>query len=148
MQCLPASWRASALFWSHTSGFVGINSEVVAAVGRDISSSYSSCDVQGCASWIRSGKPSSDPNSSSHSSLLEKVYADSGDITSAFAKTFHLGTQLMQEEKRRSIWAIYVWCRRTDEIVDAPRIEGEGRGMLEELAEWETRLERVRRGGG
>ena len=54
----------------------------------------------------------------------------------------------MQEEKRRSIWAIYVWCRRTDEIVDAPRIEGEGRGMLEELAEWETRLERVRRGGG
>jgi len=24
------------------------------------------------------------------------------------------------EAKRRAIWAIYVWCRRTDELVDGP----------------------------
>ncbi|GMI33031.1 hypothetical protein TrRE_jg9936, partial [Triparma retinervis] len=138
-----SSTTSNAPAWSYTDGFVGINSEVITAVGRDISSGYASCDVQGCASWIRSGKSSSHPSSPSYTALLERVYSDSGDITSAFAKTFHLGTQLMQEEKRRSIWAVYVWCRRTDEIVDAPRVEGEGRGMLDELAEWETRLEKL-----
>ena len=26
----------------------------------------------------------------------------------------------MTPEKARAIWAIYVWCRRTDELVDGP----------------------------
>ncbi|PNX83673.1 phytoene synthase chloroplastic-like [Trifolium pratense] len=30
------------------------------------------------------------------------------------------GTQLMTQERREAIWAIYVWCRRTDELVDGP----------------------------
>lgn len=30
------------------------------------------------------------------------------------------GTKLMTPEKARAIWAIYVWCRRTDELVDGP----------------------------
>ena len=41
-------------------------------------------------------------------------------MTSEYAKTFYLGTQLMTPEKARAIWAIYVWCRRTDELVDGP----------------------------
>ena len=41
-------------------------------------------------------------------------------VTSEYAKTFFLGTQLMTPEKARAIWAIYVWCRRTDELVDGP----------------------------
>ncbi len=43
-----------------------------------------------------------------------------GRVTSEYAKTFYLGTQLMTAEKARAIWAIYVWCRRTDELVDGP----------------------------
>jgi len=107
--------------WKTEDGFVGINSEVIETVGRNIVADYTSVDVQGCASWIRSGKPSSDPSASTYEQLLEKVYKDSGDITAAFAKTFHLGTTLMEEGKRRSIWAVYVWCRRTDEIGKAER---------------------------
>ncbi|KAF9589856.1 hypothetical protein IFM89_028791 [Coptis chinensis] len=30
------------------------------------------------------------------------------------------GTLLMTPERQRAIWAIYVWCRRTDELVDGP----------------------------
>ena len=42
-------------------------------------------------------------------------------ITSIFAKTFYLGTKLMEEEQKTAVWAIYVWCRRTDDLVDGPR---------------------------
>lgn len=51
---------------------------------------------------------------------LEKAYERCGEITGEYAKTFYLGTQLMTPERARAIWAIYVWCRRTDELVDGP----------------------------
>ena len=41
-------------------------------------------------------------------------------MTAEYAKTFYLGTKLMTPEKARAVWAIYVWCRRTDELVDGP----------------------------
>jgi 15-cis-phytoene synthase len=71
--------------------------------------------------------------------ILRKAYVESGEVTSAFAKTFYMGTQLLPEAPREAIWAIYVWCRRTDEIVDAPRDNDEE--MLRDLGSWETRLE-------
>ena len=45
----------------------------------------------------------------------------------------------------RAIWAVYVWCRRTDEIVDAPRPEARDPNaeMLTDLSEWEIRTERL-----
>lgn len=42
---------------------------------------------------------------------LESAYARCGDVTSEYAKTFFLGTQLMTPEQAKAIWAIYVWCR-------------------------------------
>ncbi|GFH21835.1 phytoene synthase [Haematococcus lacustris] len=51
---------------------------------------------------------------------LEEAYQRCGQVTSEFAKTFYLGTQLMTPIQAKSIWAIYVWCRRTDELVDGP----------------------------
>jgi 15-cis-phytoene synthase len=61
-------------------------------------------------------------------------------ITAQYAKTFYLATLLMPEAKRRAIWAIYVWCRRTDELVDGPQAE---ETTLETLDIWEQRLERI-----
>lgn len=46
----------------------------------------------------------------------------------------------MSAAKRRAIWAIYVWCRRTDELVDGPN------ALLttdETLDQWERRLEAI-----
>lgn len=44
----------------------------------------------------------------------------------------------MSEAKRRAIWAIYAWCRRTDELVDGP---GAAITTPETLDEWEAQLE-------
>ena len=58
--------------------------------------------------------------------------------TAEWAKTFYLGTLLMPLEKRQAIWAIYVWCRRTDEIMDSPEALSKSKEqLLAELDAWE-----------
>lgn len=70
--------------------------------------------------------------------LLNEAYERCGEVTSEYAKTFYLGTQLMTPEKAKAIWAIYVWCRRTDELVDGPNAS---RITPAALDRWEERLE-------
>jgi len=137
-------------------GILGINDDVVSEVGHELGQFATPGQIQLCAAYLRSKAPKSlfetNPNSinreeSSFSeeekntidSILRKAYVESGEVTSAFAKTFFLGTQLLPELPREAIWAIYVWCRRTDEIVDAPRDSDEE--MLNDLGSWEMRLE-------
>eukprot|EP00188_Purpureofilum_apyrenoidigerum_P000184 Plantae.Rhodophyta-Purpureofilum_apyrenoidigerum.ctg10714.p1 GENE.Plantae.Rhodophyta-Purpureofilum_apyrenoidigerum.ctg10714~~Plantae.Rhodophyta-Purpureofilum_apyrenoidigerum.ctg10714.p1 ORF type:complete len:368 (-),score=57.70 Plantae.Rhodophyta-Purpureofilum_apyrenoidigerum.ctg10714:269-1372(-) len=49
--------------------------------------------------------------------ILNKAYKECQRITATYAKTFYLGTSFLSKEKRLPVWAIYVWCRRTDDIV-------------------------------
>ena len=71
---------------------------------------------------------------------LEQAYEACRAETAEWAKTFYLGTLLMPPAKRRAIWAIYVWCRRTDELMDSPEAQAR---PVEELAArldcWEQR---------
>eukprot|EP00980_Cylindrotheca_fusiformis_P023729 scaffold10871_cov177-Cylindrotheca_fusiformis.AAC.9 len=137
-------------------GILGINEEVVSEVGHELAQFASAEEVQLCAAYLRSQASNSlfekrdtsiNGETASFSaeekdkidSILRKAYVESGEVTSAFAKTFYLGTQLLPEASREAIWAIYVWCRRTDEIVDAPRDNDEE--MLKDLGSWEMRLE-------
>ncbi|MEA5499128.1 phytoene synthase [Limnoraphis robusta Tam1] len=69
---------------------------------------------------------------------LEDSYELCRQITAEYSKTFYMGTQLMPEAKRRAIWAIYVWCRRTDELVDGPMASST---TAETLDHWEKHLE-------
>ncbi|CAN6173698.1 unnamed protein product [Urochloa humidicola] len=69
---------------------------------------------------------------------LKEAYHRCGEICEEYAKTFYLGTLLMTEERRRAIWAIYVWCRRTDELVDGPNANYITPTALDR---WEKRLE-------
>jgi 15-cis-phytoene synthase len=71
---------------------------------------------------------------------VDESYELCRQVTASYAKNFYLGTQLMPETKRRAIWAIYVWCRRTDELVDGP---GSDATTPETLDLWEKRLESV-----
>ena len=71
---------------------------------------------------------------------VEDAYERCRQITAEYSKTFYLGTLLMPEEKRRAIWAIYVWCRRTDELVDGPRSELATDATLDG---WEEHLESI-----
>nr|CAB3454190.1 unnamed protein product [Digitaria exilis] len=63
-----------------------------------------------------------------------------GEVCKEYAKTFYLATQLMTPERRRAIWAIYVWCRRTDELVDGPNASHISALALDR---WESRLEDI-----
>ena len=71
---------------------------------------------------------------------LEQAYEQCRQETAQWAKTFYLGTLLMPPAKRRAIWAIYVWCRRTDELMDSTEAQAR---PLQELADrldaWEER---------
>jgi phytoene synthase len=71
---------------------------------------------------------------------LELAYEACRRETAAWAKTFYLGTLLMPPAKRRAIWAIYVWCRRTDELMDSPEAQAQPVPVLaERLDAWEAR---------
>nr|APB08593.1 phytoene synthase [Rhododendron molle] len=76
-------------------------------------------------------------------SLLSEAYDRCGEVCAEYAKTFYLGTLLMTPERRRAIWAIYVWCRRTDELVDGPNAS---HITPKALDRWESRLEDIFRG--
>ncbi|MGB0561621.1 MAG: 15-cis-phytoene synthase CrtB [Spirulinaceae cyanobacterium] len=71
---------------------------------------------------------------------VEDSYEYCRQITAHYSKTFYLGTLLMPPPKRRAIWAIYEWCRRTDELVDGPKARYT---TPETLAQWEANLESV-----
>eukprot|EP01026_Neomeris_dumetosa_P045021 TRINITY_DN38160_c0_g1_i1.p2 TRINITY_DN38160_c0_g1~~TRINITY_DN38160_c0_g1_i1.p2 ORF type:complete len:405 (+),score=52.35 TRINITY_DN38160_c0_g1_i1:813-2027(+) len=70
--------------------------------------------------------------------MLEAAYERCAYITSEYAKTFYLGTSLMPEPQAKAIWAVYVWCRRTDELVDGPNSSNITPVALNR---WEERLE-------
>ncbi|KAL7614114.1 phytoene synthase 2, chloroplastic isoform X1 [Lactuca sativa] len=71
-------------------------------------------------------------------SLLNEAYDRCGEVCAEYAKTFYLGTRLMPPQRQKAFWAIYVWCRRTDELVDGPNAS---HITPKALDRWESRLE-------
>lgn len=69
---------------------------------------------------------------------LAEAYEICRHITAKYAKTFYLGTMLMSGAKRQAIWALYAWCRRTDELVDGIQSDTT---TPQTLADWEANLE-------
>ena len=83
-------------------------------------------------------------NSISH---LDQAYEICRKETQQWAKTFYLGTLLLPEEMRKAIWAIYVWCRRTDEIMDSAEASTKSQNELSDnLDEWEENTKNVFKG--
>jgi len=80
-------------------------------------------------------------------SQLDQAYEICRKETQQWAKTFYLGTLLLPKEKRRAIWAIYVWCRRTDEIMDSVEASTKSQDELSDnLDEWEENTKNVFKG--
>ncbi len=73
-------------------------------------------------------------------SSVEEAYERCRQVTAQYSKTFYMGTLLMAPAKRRAIWAIYLWCRRTDELVDGPQAQFTNEKTLDR---WEAQLESV-----
>ncbi len=71
---------------------------------------------------------------------LEQSFQICRQETARWAKTFYLGTLLLPPAKRRAIWAIYVWCRRTDELMDSMEARAlPDHALLARLDAWEER---------
>ncbi len=81
-----------------------------------------------------------EPRSTTPQPSVGQAYELCRQITAKYSKTFYMGTMLMPGAKRRGIWAIYVWCRRTDELVDGPQAAYTTHDTLER---WEKHLEAV-----
>ena len=78
---------------------------------------------------------------------LENAYEICRKETQKWAKTFYLGTLLLPYEKRKAIWAIYVWCRRTDELMDSPEALKKSEDELSErLNIWEENTKNIFKG--
>jgi len=80
-------------------------------------------------------------------SQLDKAYEICRKETQQWAKTFYLGTLLLPLKKRKAIWAIYVWCRRTDEIMDSEEASTKSQDELSDnLDAWEENTKNVFKG--
>jgi len=80
-------------------------------------------------------------------SQLDQAYEICRKETQQWAKTFYLGTLLLPQEKRKAIWAIYVWCRRTDEIMDSVEASTKSKDELSDnLDAWEENTKNVFKG--
>ena len=80
-------------------------------------------------------------------SQLDKAYEICRKETQQWAKTFYLGTLLLPTEKRKAIWAIYVWCRRTDEIMDSEEASSKSQDELsDDLDAWEENTKNIFKG--
>ena len=80
-------------------------------------------------------------------SQLDQAYEICRKETQQWAKTFYLGTLLLPQEKRKAIWAIYVWCRRTDEIMDSIEASTKSQNELSDnLDKWEENTKNVFKG--
>eukprot|EP00435_Cladocopium_sp_Y103_P071974 s52_g38.t3 len=71
---------------------------------------------------------------------LEKAYKQCQEITKEYSKTFYLGSQLLDKDEQRVVWAIYDWCRSTDELVDGPEAANT---TMDDLEVWEERLNKI-----
>jgi len=80
-------------------------------------------------------------------SQLDQAYEICRKETQQWAKTFYLGTLLLPPKKRKAIWAIYVWCRRTDEIMDSLEASTKSQDELaDNLNAWEENTKNVFKG--
>ncbi|KGG16795.1 MULTISPECIES: phytoene synthase [unclassified Prochlorococcus] len=78
---------------------------------------------------------------------LNNAYELCGKETAKWAKTFYLGTLLLPPIKRKAIWAIYVWCRRTDELMDSEEAQQLSKSQLSDrLDQWELRTREIFKG--
>ena len=69
------------------------------------------------------------------SSALEASYAAAEAVTAEWARSFHFASRFLPERKRRSIFALYDYCRHADNLVDlrGDRPVEEVRAELERL---------------
>lgn len=81
------------------------------------------------------------PNTSD-SQAIEAAYNYCQEIIKAGSKGFYFSTLFLPPEKRRAIWAVYNFCRFTDDLVDTSQNSTPAERCLQ-LNDWENELRRT-----
>jgi phytoene synthase len=68
------------------------------------------------------------------------AHAEVEAIVRSAGTSFYHGMRILPEERRRTMWAIYAFCRVVDDIADEPAPEDEKRSGLEA---WRRRIDRL-----
>ena len=58
--------------------------------------------------------------------LLDQAYGHCENLTSYHSRSFYLASALLKGEARRSVRALYAFCRTTDDIVDETVVDPNG----------------------
>jgi 15-cis-phytoene synthase len=72
---------------------------------------------------------------SSDTDVLKRAYADCRELTALHSRSFYLASCLLPAAKRPAIWALYAFCRMSDDIVDQPAAD-----VNAVLAHWRRRM--------
>jgi 15-cis-phytoene synthase len=67
-------------------------------------------------------------------------------LARTYSKSFYLATQFMPPSKRHDVYAVYAFCRYTDNIVDAPR-RRDPLQLKRELEQWREEFSQSRESG-
>jgi phytoene synthase len=73
--------------------------------------------------------------------VLDAAYAKCEKITTSASPSFSFATKFLNEDQKHAVWAIYTWCRRTDDIVDSPLAMMSPQTMRANLTAWQKRLD-------
>jgi phytoene synthase len=71
----------------------------------------------------------------SDAALLKIAYSHCRELTAIHSRSFYLASSLLPAAKRQAVWALYAFCRISDDIVDQP-----GHNVHLALANWRRRM--------
>jgi len=73
-------------------------------------------------------------------SSVEAAYESCRKVTEENSKTFFLASQFLAPKEQTAIWAIYNWCRVTDEMVDGDKADAT---TMADLQAWQDELHKT-----
>jgi phytoene synthase len=78
--------------------------------------------------------------------LVETAFHYSREVTRKGSKSFYFGAKLLPPAKRRAVWALYTFCRSSDDLVDNANARQNTAKTYIQLERWETELRHAFKG--
>lgn len=73
---------------------------------------------------------------------LDKAYQYCEAITKNHAKSFYFASKFLPKQKRKSIYALYAFCRHVDDEIDKVQIKNKSQAIAE-IEKWKSALEKL-----
>ncbi|OJW06571.1 MAG: hypothetical protein BGO39_00605 [Chloroflexi bacterium 54-19] len=71
---------------------------------------------------------------------MEAAFRYCQRVTRRGSRSFYLGSRLLPPDKRRAVWALYTFCRSSDDMVDLEQDGLATEARLAQVSEWERQV--------